>query len=109
MKCLKDGDILYDNSQRLLSLCVCSCHKLYHRICKGSIKDFLRCLYGSFTKSRQCMAVLLGTTRVNEGGITDAYNATMFGYGAVTVKPVVPRAPTIVYGLMVINDNDFFK
>ena len=29
---LKDGDILYDNSQHLLSLCVCLCHKLYHRI-----------------------------------------------------------------------------
>ena len=28
---MKDGDILYDSSQRLLS-CVCSCHKLYHHI-----------------------------------------------------------------------------
>ena len=48
------------------------------------------------------MAVPLRTTRVNDGGITDAHDATMVRYGACTVEPVAPGAPTIVYGSIVI-------
>ena len=62
----------------------------------------VRFLYGSSTNLRRCMAVPLRTTTVNDGGITDAHDATTVRYGACSVKPVAPRAPTIVYGLMVI-------
>ena len=48
---------------------------------------------------RRYMAVPLRTTRVNDGGVTDNHDATTVRYGACTVKP---RAPTIVYGLIVI-------
>ena len=58
----------------------------------------VRFLYGSSTNLRRCMAVPQRTTTVNDGGITDAHDATTVRYGACTVKPVAP----IVYGLMVI-------
>ena len=42
------------------------------------------------------------TDNIGKGGITDARDATTVQYGACTVEPVVPWAPMIVYGLMVI-------
>ena len=49
------------------------------------------------------MAVPLRTARAYDGGITDANDATTVLYVACTVEPVAPRAPTIVYCLMVIR------
>ena len=46
------------------------------------------------------MAVPLRTTRVNDSGIMDAHDATTVRYGACTVKPVAPWAPTIALGLV---------
>ena len=48
------------------------------------------------------MVVPLRTTRVNDGDITDNHHASTVRYDAYTVKPVAPRAPTVVYDLMVI-------
>ena len=63
---------------------------------------YVRFLHSSSSNSRRCMAIPLRTTRINDDGITFAYDATMVRYGACMVKPVVPRAPTIACGLVVI-------
>ena len=73
-----------------------------YTIYKGSVRVAMF-LYSSSTNSRRSKAVPLRTTTVNDSGITDAHNATTVRYGVFTVNPVVPRAPTIVYGLMVFK------
>ena len=55
------------------------------------------------------MAVPPRKTRVNHDGLADAHDAFKVRYGACTIKPVAPWAPTIVYGLteiMVITFRD---
>ena len=63
---------------------------------------FVRFPYGSSKNPRRYMAVPLRTTRTDDGGIADNQDATTVRYGACTVKPVAPRAPMIVFGLMAI-------